>query len=51
MISGTKDAEREELLDTIRRVHAGETRISPSLVARLAAGLSSESLTGRELES
>jgi len=45
-----KDAQREELLNTIRRVHAGETCIPPSLVAKLAAGMSSEVLTVRELE-
>jgi DNA-binding NarL/FixJ family response regulator len=45
-----KDAHREELLDCIRGVHAGETRIPPSLVAKLAAGVSGETLTGRELE-
>lgn len=45
-----KDTEREELLATIRRVHAGETCIPPSVVAKLAAGMSSESLTARELE-
>jgi two-component system NarL family response regulator len=31
-------------------VHAGETSIGAALVAKLASGLSSESLTGRELE-
>lgn len=45
-----KDAQREELLDCIRGVHAGETRIPPSLVAKLAAGVSGETLTSRELE-
>ena len=45
-----KDSRREELLDCIRRVHRGETCITPSMVEKLAAGLSSESLTGRELE-
>jgi DNA-binding NarL/FixJ family response regulator len=45
-----KDAQREELLDCIRKVHAGETGIPPSLVAKLAAGISSESLTDRELD-
>lgn len=45
-----KDSQREDLLDSIRRVHAGETSISPSLVAKLAAGISSETLTGRELD-
>jgi two-component system NarL family response regulator len=45
-----KDAQRDELLDCIRRVHAGEICISPRLVAKLAAGISSEALTARELE-
>ena len=45
-----KDAQREDLLESIRRVHAGETTIAPSLVAKLAAGVSSAPLTGRELE-
>jgi DNA-binding NarL/FixJ family response regulator len=45
-----KDAQREELLECIRKVHAGETCIPPSLVAKLAAGMSSEPLTGRELD-
>jgi DNA-binding NarL/FixJ family response regulator len=45
-----KDAPREELLGSIRKVHSGETSISPALVAKLAAGLSSETLTGRERE-
>lgn len=45
-----KDAQREELLECIRKVHGGETCIAPALVAKLAAGISSETLTGRELE-
>lgn len=45
-----KDAQREELLDCIRGVYAGETRIPASLVAKLAAGVSGEALTSRELE-
>ncbi|HEX4119692.1 MAG TPA: response regulator transcription factor [Verrucomicrobiae bacterium] len=45
-----KDARREELLDCIRKVNAGETCIPPALAAKLAAGMSSESLTGRELD-
>jgi len=44
-----KDARREELLECIRRVNRGETCIPASLAEKLAAGLSSESLTGREL--
>ena len=45
-----KDAQREELLDCIRAVHAGEMRIPPLLVAKLAAEVSGETLTHRELE-
>jgi len=45
-----KDAQREELLECVRKVHAGEICISPMLVAKLAQGISSESLTARELE-
>jgi two-component system NarL family response regulator len=45
-----KDARREELLEAIRRVSRGETCIPPSLVEKLAAGVSSETLTGRELD-
>jgi len=44
-----KDARREVLLECIRRVNRGETCIPASLVEKVAAGLSSESLTGREL--
>jgi DNA-binding NarL/FixJ family response regulator len=52
--AGTKgylltDSRREELLDCIRRVNRGETCIPASLVEKVATGLSSESLTGREL--
>ncbi|MBR0566044.1 response regulator transcription factor [Azoarcus sp. L1K30] len=45
-----KDSPREELLAAIRRVDAGETVIPPALVNKLAAGISTEALTGRELE-
>jgi DNA-binding NarL/FixJ family response regulator len=45
-----KDAPRDELLSCIRRVHSGETVIPPSLITKLTAGISSESVTGRELE-
>jgi len=45
-----KDARREELLDCIRRVSRGEICIPPSLLEKLAAGVSSETLTGRELD-
>ncbi len=45
-----KDAQREELLDCIRNVDSGETCIPPILMAKLAASMSNEALTGRELE-
>jgi two-component system NarL family response regulator len=45
-----KDARREELLDCIRRVKRGETCLPASLVQKLAASLSREPLTGREVE-
>jgi two-component system NarL family response regulator len=45
-----KDARREELLDSIRRVSRGETCIPQSLLEKLATGVSSETLTGRELD-
>jgi DNA-binding NarL/FixJ family response regulator len=44
-----KDVRREELLDCIRRVNRGETCFPASLAAKVATGLSSEALTGREL--
>lgn len=44
-----KDSRREELLDCIRRVHRGEMCLPAPLVAKLAANVSSESLTGREV--
>jgi len=44
-----KDARREELLECIRKVSRGETSIPQALVEKLAAGMSSETLTGREL--
>ncbi|HSI83363.1 MAG TPA: response regulator transcription factor [Candidatus Methylacidiphilales bacterium] len=43
-----KDARREELLDCIRRVAAGETCVSPALLGKLTANLSTPPLTGRE---
>ena len=45
-----KDARGEELLDCIRKVQRGETCIPPALVTKLATGMSSETLTDRELE-
>ena len=45
-----KDTRREELLDCIRRVNAGETCVAPALAAKLVDSMSSEPLTGRELD-
>jgi two-component system NarL family response regulator len=45
-----KDAQLEELLECIRKVHAGETCIPPAVVAKLTVGMSSEPLTRRELD-
>jgi two-component system NarL family response regulator len=45
-----KDVPRDELLDCMRRVHRGETCIPPLLAAKLASGMSNDSLTGRELD-
>jgi DNA-binding NarL/FixJ family response regulator len=45
-----KDAPREELLTCIRRVHSGETVITPMLVTKLTASLTAEPVTDRELE-
>jgi two-component system NarL family response regulator len=45
-----KDTRREELLDCIRRVNAGEICVPPALAAKLVDSMSSEPLTGRELD-
>jgi two-component system NarL family response regulator len=45
-----KDARRDELLDCIRKVNAGEACLSQALMKKLADGMSSESVTDRELE-
>jgi len=45
-----KDAALEELLDVIRKVHAGETCIPPALGAKLASRMSGEALTSREID-
>src|SRR5437868_2235872 len=45
-----KDAPLEELLDSIRRVHAGETCIPPALGAKLASRMTGEALTSREVD-
>jgi DNA-binding NarL/FixJ family response regulator len=45
-----KDSAREALMECIRRVHAGETCIPPSLAAKLAERVSGEALSAREIE-
>lgn len=45
-----KDARREELLESIRRVHAGETCVPAKLVAKLADRVGNESLSAREMD-
>ncbi len=46
-----KDAPRDDLLDAIRAVHAGQSRIPPAVAARLAERvLAGPELTARELE-
>lgn len=45
-----KDAPREELLDGIRRVHAGEVYFPSTIVAKLATTISAQRLTRREVD-
>jgi DNA-binding NarL/FixJ family response regulator len=45
-----KDARREDLLDCIRKVNSGETRIPQVLMQKLVTGISSEPMTDREAE-
>ena len=45
-----KNAAREELMDTIRKVHAGERAISSAVGTRLAERMNRAELTERELE-
>jgi two-component system, NarL family, response regulator len=45
-----KDAPRDELLDAIRAVAAGQRRIPPEVAAKLADRMMSPALTERELE-
>jgi two-component system NarL family response regulator len=45
-----KDMFGEELMDAIRAVHAGKTRIPAPVAQRLAERMGSPSLTGRELD-
>jgi len=43
-----KDARRDELLNAIRRVHAGATEVPSELAAKLAIGVKEDALTQRE---
>jgi two-component system NarL family response regulator len=43
-----KDARRNDVLDAIRRVHAGETLLPPNVSAKLAQRVTDETLTDRE---
>jgi two-component system NarL family response regulator len=45
-----KTAQRNELIDTIRKVHSGERCISPAVGARLAERMTHPDLTAREME-
>jgi two-component system NarL family response regulator len=45
-----KDAPREDLLEAIRAVYAGQKRIPVEVATKLAERLTSSELTGRELE-
>src|ERR1051325_6929872 len=45
-----KNTPPQEMLETIRQVHAGKKRLSAEVVARLAEHMSDEELTGREME-
>jgi DNA-binding NarL/FixJ family response regulator len=45
-----KDVPREALMDSIRRVHAGQTSVPVDIVAKLAGRVSGETLSRREIE-
>ena len=45
-----KDVSREALMDSIRRVHAGETSVPFHLIAKLTDRVSGETLSKREIE-
>jgi DNA-binding NarL/FixJ family response regulator len=45
-----KSMPKNELLDTIRSVHAGKRHVSPEVAIRLAEHLDEEDLTARELD-
>jgi DNA-binding NarL/FixJ family response regulator len=45
-----KDTARDALVETVRRVHAGETYLPPQLAAKLAERVSGEALSPREVD-
>ncbi len=45
-----KDTARDALVETVRRVHAGETYLPPQLAAKLAERVSGEALSPREID-
>jgi len=45
-----KDLRREDLLDCIRKVHAGATRIPPDLAEKVAAGIGGAAMPSQGLE-
>jgi DNA-binding NarL/FixJ family response regulator len=45
-----KDTARDALVETVRRVYAGETYLPPTVAAKLAGRVSGEALTPREIE-
>ena len=45
-----KDVPREALLDCVRRVHRGDTRVPVNLAAKLAQRVSGETLSQREID-
>ena len=45
-----KDTARDALVETVRRVYAGETYLPPSLAAKLAERVSGAALSQREME-
>src|SRR5437660_8803002 len=45
-----KDTARDALVDTVRRVHAGETYLPPQLAAKLAERVTGQALSPREIE-
>jgi two-component system NarL family response regulator len=45
-----KETARDALVETVRRVHAGETYLPPQLAAKLAERVSGEALSPREID-